>query len=170
MHAAAAGNAAHDLANKTTDNGSPDDGDAGPAHDQQRLPGHPDRAARRGRPSRRCSASRRHHDSRLSSFSNRGLGKIDVAAPGSSILSTIVPNNGYGTQERHVDGVAARGRRARADEVGAPDVDAGADGRELRAQADDKACAAAPAARCAGTPADNSFFGEGIADALDAVS
>jgi len=37
-------------------------------------------------------------DFRLSNFSNRGLGVIDVAAPGTSILSTVVANNGYGTK------------------------------------------------------------------------
>jgi hypothetical protein len=43
---------------------------------------------------------------------------------------------------------------------------------KLRAQADDKPCDATPAGgpACVGTPADNSFFGEGVVDALDAVS
>ena len=39
----------------------------------------------------------------------------------------------------------------------------------LRKEADDTACPATPDARCTGTTANNSFFGEGIADALDAV-
>ena len=42
---------------------------------------------------------------------------------------------------------------------------------ELRAQADDKACGAATAGPvCVGPVEDNSYFGEGVVDALDAVS
>ena len=42
---------------------------------------------------------------------------------------------------------------------------------ELRQEADDKACGAATAgAVCVGPEADNSYFGEGMVDALDAVS
>jgi hypothetical protein len=41
---------------------------------------------------------------------------------------------------------------------------------ELRAQADDKPCGTTTAgAACVGTPANNSYFGEGVVDALDAV-
>jgi hypothetical protein len=39
----------------------------------------------------------------------------------------------------------------------------------LRMEADDTACPVVPDARCTGTTANNAFFGEGIADALDAV-
>lgn len=39
----------------------------------------------------------------------------------------------------------------------------------LGAQADDNPCPATPDPRCTGTTANNAFFGEGIADALDAV-
>jgi hypothetical protein len=43
---------------------------------------------------------------------------------------------------------------------------------KLRAQADDKACSLATGtgAPCVGPVTDNSFFGEGMVDALDAVS
>jgi subtilisin family serine protease len=42
---------------------------------------------------------------------------------------------------------------------------------KLRAQADDKPCLPATAgAACTGTDADNSYFGEGVVDALEAVS
>ena len=42
---------------------------------------------------------------------------------------------------------------------------------KLRAQADDKACGTTTAGpACVGTPEDNSYFGEGVVDALDAVS
>ena len=49
---------------------------------------------------------------RMSSFSNKGATSVDVAAPGSDILSTV-PNNGYGTKSGtsmatpHVAGVLA---------------------------------------------------------------
>ena len=48
----------------------------------------------------------------MSSFSNKGATSVDVAAPGSDILSTE-PNNGYGTKSGtsmatpHVSGVLA---------------------------------------------------------------
>src|SRR5204863_1865511 len=103
-----------------------------------------------------------------SSFSNRGLGKIDVAAPGSTILSTIVTNNGYGTKSGtsmaspHVAGVLALMKSVHPTWT-PPQMVA-----KLRSQADDKACDAVPAGgpACVGTPADNSFFGEGVVDAL----
>jgi hypothetical protein len=42
---------------------------------------------------------------------------------------------------------------------------------KLRQQADDKACGAATGGPvCVGPVTDNSFFGEGVVDALDAVS
>ena len=42
---------------------------------------------------------------------------------------------------------------------------------KLRAQADDKACGTATGGPvCVGPVEDNSFFGEGVVDALDAVS
>ena len=110
-------------------------------------------------------------ESRLSSFSNRGLGVIDVAAPGSTILSTIVNNNGYGTKSGtsmaspHVAGVLALMKSVHPTWTPAQMVE------KLRAQADDKACGTTTAGPvCVGPVEDNSFFGEGVVDALDAVS
>ena len=109
--------------------------------------------------------------SRLSSFSNRGLGVIDVAAPGSSILSTIVRNNGYGLKSGtsmaspHVAGVLALMKSAHPSWTPAEMI------AKIRQQADDKACSTTTAgAPCVGPVADNSYFGEGMVDALDAVS
>ncbi|MFL6080054.1 MAG: S8 family peptidase, partial [Ornithinibacter sp.] len=109
-------------------------------------------------------------DSRLSSFSNRGLGVIDVAAPGSAILSTVVANNGYGTKNGtsmaspHVAGVLALMKSVHPDWTPAQMI------TKLRQQADDKACSAATAGvPCVGPVTDNSYFGEGMVDALDAV-
>ena len=175
VHAAAAGNSAHDLANKSSfhDTTSPDD---------QPKAGWVDRTLNSG-----CQDIPTELDgvvtvasmqqfpansgqSRLSSFSNRGLGVIDVAAPGSSILSTIVANNGYGLKSGtsmaspHVAGVLALMKSAHPDWAPAKMIS------ELRAQADDKPCGTTTAGdQCVGTDANNSYFGEGVVDALDAV-
>jgi subtilisin family serine protease len=110
-------------------------------------------------------------DSLLSGFSNRGLGRIDVAAPGSSILSTVVAGNGYGLKSGtsmaspHVAGVLALMKSVHPDWTPAEML------AKLRAQADDKACGTTTSGpACVGTPEDNSYFGEGVVDALDAVS
>ena len=110
-------------------------------------------------------------DSRLSNFSNRGLGVIDVTAPGSTILSTIVSNNGYGTKSGtsmaspHVAGVLALMKSVHPAWTPAEMI------AKLRTQADDKACSAATGGPvCVGPVTDNSYFGEGMVDALDAVS
>jgi subtilisin family serine protease len=170
VHAAAAGNASYDLANKTTDSTSPDDStpvERQINNDCQDIPAELDGVVTVS------SLQRFPADtlySRLSSFSNRGLGVIDVAAPGSSILSTIVTDNGYGLKSGtsmaspHVAGVLALMRSAHPGWSPAKMI------RQLRAQADDKPCSAATAgAACVGTADDNSYFGEGVVDALDAV-
>lgn len=166
VHAAAAGNSAKDLATKTTDSASPND--TTPIRNRvinstcidmpTELPGV-------------VTVSSTTRTEALSSFSNRGLGVIDVAAPGSSILSTIVNNNGYGLKSGtsmaspHVAGVLALMKSAHPTWTPAQMLD------RLRAQADDRPCPATPiGVPCVGDPADNSYYGEGIVDALDAVS
>lgn len=166
VHAAAAGNAATDLANNTTDTSSPNDTtpiprtiDEGCLDIPAELPGV-------------VTVSATTKTGQLASFSNRGLGVIDVAAPGRTILSTVVANNGYGTKSGtsmaspHVAGVLALMKSAHPDWTPAQMV------AKLRAQADDHACAPAennggPA--CTGPVEDNSYYGEGMLDALDAV-
>jgi subtilisin family serine protease len=170
VHAAAAGNSAYDLANKTTDPTSPDDA-ATPTprdinngcHDiPTELPG----VVTTSSVQRLLTTL----DFRLSGFSNRGLGVIDVAAPGSSILSTVVAENGYGTKSGtsmaspHVAGVLALMASVHPRWTPARLVE------ELRSQADDRACSAATGGDvCVGPVHDNSYFGEGLVDALEAV-
>lgn len=110
-------------------------------------------------------------DFRLSNFSNRGLGVIDVAAPGSRILSTVVADNGYGIKSGtsmaspHVAGVLALMKSVHPSWTPAQLL------QKLRKQADDHACVPATGGPvCVGPATNNSYFGEGLVDALDAVS
>jgi len=172
VHAAAAGNSAHDLADKSSflDQGSPDDGTPvtrtlnDGCHDiPTELPGV-------------VTVSASHRDDVLAYFSNRGLGVIDVAAPGRSILSTVVAGNGYGVKSGtsmaspHVAGVLALMKSAHPGLTPAQMV------AKLRADADDHPCTVQevppvgePGAPCVGTDAENSYYGEGMVDALAAV-
>ena len=173
VHAAAAGNSGMDLSDKSllTDAGSPDDGKPvtrtlnSTCND---IPTELDGVVTVSSVQRFPAGTLQ---SRLSSFSNRGLGVIDVAAPGSTILSTIVANNGYGTKSGtsmaspHVAGVLALMKSAHPSWTPAEMI------AKIRQQADDKACSATTAGvPCVGPVADNSYFGEGMVDALDAVS
>ncbi|MFI2366005.1 S8 family peptidase [Promicromonospora sp. NPDC019610] len=164
VHAAAAGNAATDLANNTTDSSSPNDSAA-----VQRtinsgcedIPTELDGVV---------SVSSLTQAGNLSSFSNRGLGKIDVSAPGSSILSTELDGtwglkSGTSMASPHVAGVLALLKSAH------PRWSPARLEAAVRAQADDHECTTTTAGpACVGTPAENSFYGDGIADALDAVN
>jgi subtilisin family serine protease len=161
LNVAAAGNSNVDLANKTVDASSPNDTvpvvraiDAGCEDIPAELDGV-------------VTVSSTTSTGARSSFSNYGLGVIDVAAPGSAILSTVL-NGGYGTlsgtsmASPHVAGVAALLKSTH------PRVSGLALGDLLYAQANDVPCPAG-ATTCVGTPADNGFFGEGLVDALEAV-
>ena len=163
LSVAAAGNANYDLANKTTDSGSPDD-QATPVtrtinNDCLDMPTE--------LPGVITVASTTQTRAR-SGFSNFGLGKIDVAAPGSSILSTVPGGyaklSGTSMASPHVTGIAAL-MKSTHPWWGPRDIE-----RALQREADDTACPTTPDARCTGTTANNSFYGEGIADALDAVT
>ena len=161
VSAAAAGNSAYDLANKTTNNSSPNDTTPVPRTINNgckdiptELPGV-------------VTTSSIDINSNLSSFSNIGLGVIDVAAPGSRVLSTY-PNGSYallsGTSmaSPHAAGVLALLKSTHPKAKPAQLV------QMLRAQADDHACPT-DTARCTGGTPNNSYYGEGITDALDAV-
>ncbi len=176
VHAAAAGNSARDLSDKSSfhDTTSPDDQEPAGFVDRTlnsgcqdiptELPGVVTVSSLQRFPAGTM-------ENRLSSFSNRGLGVIDVAAPGSSILSTVVAGNGYGLKSGtsmaspHVAGVLALMKSVHPDWTPAQMV------AKLRAQADDHACGTTTAgAPCVGTAADNSYYGEGVVDAFDAVN
>jgi subtilisin family serine protease len=175
VHAAAAGNARTDLTNNTVDTTSPDDStpirrdiNEGCFDIPTELPG----VVTVSSFARKSSTTL---DTWLSSFSNRGLGVIDVGAPGSSILSTIVKDNGYGLKSGtsmaspHAAGVLAL--LAGMHPGWAPAQLSAA----LESQADDKACEAPqPSTQtnpaCVGPVEDNGYAGEGIVDALEAVT
>ncbi len=165
VHAAAAGNAATDLATNTVDTSSPND--STPVRRTinsgcEDIPAELDGVV---------TVSSIDKAANLSSFSNRGLGKIDVAAPGSSILSTNFPGDGYrlasGTSmaSPHVAGVLALLKSTHPEWTPAQLETA------VREQADDHACGpVASGAACVGGLDENSFYGDGIVDALDAVT
>lgn len=165
VHAAAAGNSAYDLSDKTTNASSPND--AAEPTDRvinstcKDMPTELDGVV---------TVSSIDRQGKLSTFSNRGLDSIDVAAPGSSILSTIVRGDGWGTKSGtsmaspHVAGVLALMKSAHPTWTPEMMID------EIRSQATDTPCAdVSRGAPCVGTAAENSYYGEGIVDALAAV-
>ncbi len=159
---AAAGNSNYDLANKTTDSSSPNDTTPAPRTIDNNcldmpteLPGV-------------ITVASLDQGGAKSSFSNYGLNTIDVAAPGRRILSTVL-NGGYGLKSGtsmaspHVTGVAALIKSAH------PTWTPQQITQALHSEADDHDCPATDT-RCTGTTELNAFYGEGIADALDAVT
>ena len=162
LNVAAAGNKNYNLANKTTDTTSPDDSTPTTRNVTNdclsaptELPGVVEVAA--------LTSS-----NTKSSYSNYGTGKINIAAPGDNVYSTV-PGGGYQTMSGtsmaspHVAGVAALLKSVNPSATPA-DLRA-----KLAAQADDLACPASDS-RCTGTTAVNSFYGEGRTDAYEAVS
>jgi subtilisin family serine protease len=161
VNVAAAGNSNIDLANKTVDTSSPNDTAPVPRDISagcEDIPAELDGVV---------TVSSTTSAGAKSSFSNYGLGAIDIAAPGSSILSTVT-GGGYGISSGtsmaspHVAGVAALLKSAHPEYSGLSLADV------LYQQANDVPCPVG-AAQCAGTTADNGFFGEGLVDALEAV-
>lgn len=164
VHAAAAGNATTDLANNTTDASSPND--STPVNrvinsDCEDIPAELDGVV---------TVSSLTQATNLSSFSNRGLGKIDVSAPGSAILSTELDGtwdlkSGTSMASPHVAGVLALLKSAH------PRWSPAKLEAAVRDQADDHECTTTTAGpACVGTLDENSFYGDGITDALDAVT
>jgi subtilisin family serine protease len=164
VSAAAAGNSDADMTKKTTDETSPDD------QPQSGLVNRTINSSCNDIPTElpgvvTVAATTKAGDK--ASFSNFGEGVIDVAAPGSDILSTVT-GGGYGLKSGtsmaspHVAGVLALLKSTHPTASPARLV------QMLRAEADDRACPMTDL-RCIGTSMDNAFFGEGVADALDAV-
>jgi subtilisin family serine protease len=107
-------------------------------------------------------------ESAKSNFSNYGTGKISLAAPGEQVYSTV-PGGGYqfldGTSmaSPHVAGVAALIRSTN------PKLTPEQVRARLAAQANDIPCPASSAGECTGSDAVNSYYGEGLVDAAEAV-
>ncbi|MFF5763949.1 S8 family serine peptidase [Streptomyces tanashiensis] len=161
LQVAAAGNSNVDLANKTTDTSSPNDSTPVTrtiTNDCLDIPAE--------LPGVVTVAANGTSGTSKASFSNFGRDVIEVSAPGESVYSTV-PGGKYsslsGTSmaSPHVAGVAALLASANPSYTPA-DIRA-----KLGEQATDLACPSD--ARCTGTTAKNSFFGEGRVDALKAV-
>lgn len=173
LHVAAAGNSAYDLSNKTTSASSPNDGTPVERTINNGCLDIPTELPEVVTVSSYAQIGT-SNETQLSSFSNRGKNVIDVAAPGSRILSTIVKDNGYGLKSGtsmaspHVAGVAALMKSKH------PSWSPKRMIAQLKAQADERPCApqqasATPGAPCTGSPQNNSYAGHGMVDALDAV-
>ena len=165
INVAAAGNEDYDLAHKTTDSLSPNDSEAIPNRPVNRncldIPTEIDGVVTTAAISQSLAKA---------SFSNFGLGKIDVAAPGVSILSTTWPGtssygflSGTSMASPHVAGVVAL-----IDSV-EPGLSVEQMLKRLYNTSVDRACPAGDP-DCEGTPENNGYFGRGIVNALNAVS
>lgn len=158
---AAAGNSSYNLATKTTDTESPNDTTPitrrvnATCHDiPAELPGV-------------VTVSSVDSTGALSDFSNYGAGVIDVAAPGSRILSTFPQGrwalmSGTSMAAPHAAGVLALLKSTH------PSAGPAQLTSMLTRQADPRPCPTGDA-RCRGSATNNGFYGRGLVDALDAV-
>ena len=162
VNVAAAGNEGYNLAQKSNDTSSPNDSTPEPrtvTNDCISLPTE--------LPSVVVAGSV-DPTGLKSQFSNFGENKINLAAPGEDVYSTI-PGGGYKLLEGtsmaspHVAGVAALLRSID------PELTPAQVRARLAEQANDLACPPGASGRCTGTPANNSFYGEGMVDAAEAV-
>ncbi len=156
---AAAGNENYNLANKTRDTTSPNDSTPVQRTVTNSCLSMPTEAPGVVIVSSIGSTNRK------SSFSNYGTDKINVAAPGEAVYSTVpggkfAPLQGTSMASPHVTGVAALLKSTH------PTATPAQLRQLLATQADDLSCTDS---RCSGTTAKNNFFGEGRVDALEAV-
>jgi subtilisin family serine protease len=162
VNVAAAGNENYDLAAKSVDDSSPNDSTPAPRAVTTdcltvptEFPG-------------MVSVAALDPGDVKASFSNYGTNKISVAAPGVNVFSTV-PGGGYksldGTSmaSPHVAGVAALIRSTN------PKLTPAQVRARLAKQANDLPCPAGSSAECTGSDANNSFYGEGVVDAAEAV-
>ncbi|MFG1625695.1 S8 family serine peptidase [Kribbella sp. NPDC049227] len=162
VNVSAAGNEDYNLADKSGDDTSPNDSEPAPRQvttDCLNLPGELPNMVTVASVDATGAKSR---------FSNFGENKINLAAPGENVYSTI-PGGGYqqnsGTSmaSPHVAGVAALLRSVD------PKLTAAQVRGKLAEQANDLACPAGSSGECIGTQANNSYYGEGMVDAAEAV-
>lgn len=162
LNVAAAGNENSDMANKKTDTTSPND-----SKEVKRDVTNDCLDVPTELPGVVTVASITSANAR-SSFSNYGTNKIDIAAPGSNVYSTV-PGGDYDT----LDGTSMASPHVAAVAALLKSVNPTATPADLRAKlgthSDDLACPTSDS-RCTGTTAVNSFFGEGRVDAFEAVS
>jgi subtilisin family serine protease len=162
VNVAAAGNDDYNLAQKSSDDSSPDD--STPAlrtvtNDCISLPTEVPGV---------IAVAAVDPENVKATFSNYGTDKIAVAAPGTSVYSTV-PGGGYknldGTSmaSPHVAGVVALIRSAN------PKLTPAQVRSKLATEANDIPCPASSAGECTGSDAKNSYYGEGLADAAEAV-
>jgi subtilisin family serine protease len=162
VNVAAAGNEDYDLSAKTDDDTSPNDSTPVPRTVSDscldlpaELPGV-------------VSVSAVNSRSTKAAFSNYGTGKIHIAAPGEGVYSTV-PGGGYASNSGtsmaspHVAGVAALIRSVD------PKLTAAQVREKLAQQADDLPCPSSSGGECTGTTAENSYYGQGLVDAAEAV-
>ena len=165
MSEAAAGNSGLDLTMNTRDEGSPDDAatptprtiNQGCKDIPAQVPGV-------------VTVSSLTQSGQLSYFSNRGLGEIDVAAPGSRIASTVpggwAYKSGTSMASPHVAGVLALMKSMHPELTPAQMV------QKLEDDATPTECSAPQydeGEACVGTAELNSYYGHGIVNALKAV-
>ncbi|GAA0586628.1 S8 family peptidase [Kribbella sandramycini] len=162
VNVAAAGNETYDLAGKASDDTSPNDStpvERPVANDCISLPTE--------LPNMVVVASVNGSGSK-SGFSNFGVDKITVAAPGENVYSTA-PGGGYksnsGTSmaSPHAAGVVALIRSTN------PKLNPAQVRAKLEQQADDVPCPTGASAGCQGSATKNSYYGEGLIDAAEAV-
>lgn len=162
VNVAAAGNDNYNLAEKASDDSSPDDSTPGlrsVTNDCLSLPTELPGV---------IVAAAVDAENLKATFSNYGPDKITVAAPGVDVYSTV-PGGGYQTLDGtsmaspHVAGVLALIRSAN------PKLTPEQVRAKLSAEANDLPCPASNGGECTGSTADNSYYGEGLVDAAEAV-